>query len=797
MRGPCPWHEVAVLVKASSEDRKGALVLPSEGDKLLFTPGPFTTRLSVKQAMLHDTRSWHFEFNTKVKWIREKILEIAVLSREASGEAVCFQGIGAFALSLAFVSLAGVSARAEMTPVPTTYVLPSSAADTTQRGFIWRFHQVTRGQNDSLAFTEAQLAGLEGTNIANPTAQGVAIAPGLPPSPATAPITFEISTVINVDKVDGSFGNFAPDDLMPGIDPSASFTDNLAAEILTYLDLPAGDITIGINSDDGFRMTVGGPDPGDRFAAVNVGQFDGSPGAADTIFTFHVTQAGLYPTRVIWENGGGDANIEWFSVLPDGITDVLINDTNTVGHINAYRAVTSPGRSYASVFIPAPGDNKVSPDDAVNIVLVDGANAIAPGTVQLILDGVTVNATVGKTNKQTTISYKPAGLWASASTHAGRLLYSDDASPPKTATNDWTFGVITYRNVVLLQPIYLENFETVALGGLAAGWTATNATDSIDPGLDINDAHSDSYRDWLVIDRNQVFYNGDPNNPTPVWEEGDPNGRVTHIAPGQAENGKLLTADELMVGRFLYAESSERSGNQVQVVFSSNYDLTGKSNIWVSYHSSYVQNQDAIASLEYSIDGGANWLPVVYMLQCCIDGQDAEADIHRFPDGTVDAVTTLETFVDPEAAYGLNYGAFIGAPITQALAPHIEGRVNDDLIESHRVELYPLPLAANHTQVKFRFMQAGTGSWYWGVDNFGIYSIAPVSGLPIQLSSSRSGADLVITWTGGQGPFTLQRRADLNAATTWQELGGPITASTVTVNNAFTGVQGYFRIKGQ
>jgi hypothetical protein len=131
------------------------------------------------------------------------------------------------------------------------------------------------------------------------------------------------------------------------------------------------------------------------------------------------------------------------------------------------------------------------------------------------------------------------------------------------------------------------------------------------------------------------------------------------------------------------------------------------------------------------------------------------------------------------------------------LAPYIEGRVNDDLVESHRVELYPLPLAANHSQVKFRFMQAGTGSWYWGFDNLGIYSIAPVSGQPIQLSSTRSGADLVITWTGGQGPFTLQRRGDLNAATAWQDVGGPISANTVTVNNAFTGAQGYFRLKGQ
>src|SRR5438477_302403 len=95
---------------------------------------------------------------------------------------------------------------------------------------------------------------------------------------------------------------------------SPTFTDNLAAEVLTYLDLPAGKNTIGVNSDDGFRMTIGGPNPGDHFAVVNVGEYDAGRAAADTIFSFVVPQAGIYATRLIWENGGGDANIEWFSV---------------------------------------------------------------------------------------------------------------------------------------------------------------------------------------------------------------------------------------------------------------------------------------------------------------------------------------------------------------------------------------------------------------------------------------------------------------------------------------------------
>src|SRR5207249_3438966 len=152
------------------------------------------------------------------------------------------------------------------------------------------------------------------------------------------------------------------------------------------------------------------------------------------------------------------------------------------------------------------------------------------------------------------------------------------------------------------------------------------------------------------------------------------------------------------------------------------------------------------------------------------------ADIHRFPDGTVDAVTTLQTFVDSGAAYGLNYGAFIGAPITQDLAPYISGRVNDDTFESHRVELFPLPKADNQAKVKFRFMQAATGSWYWGVDDFGIYSIPPISPPPgPTLSITRTGTGLSITFTG-----TLQSADDVTGPFT--DVAGATSPFAITPN---------------
>jgi len=73
-------------------------------DKLLFTPGPLTTSLSVKQSMLHDAGSWHFEFNAKVKWVRDEILRIAGLSREAGWETILMQGSGTFGVEATFAT---------------------------------------------------------------------------------------------------------------------------------------------------------------------------------------------------------------------------------------------------------------------------------------------------------------------------------------------------------------------------------------------------------------------------------------------------------------------------------------------------------------------------------------------------------------------------------------------------------------------------------------------------------------------------------------------------------------------
>ncbi len=87
---------------AATDPIKDQPSLPPAKDKLLFTPGPLTTSLSVKQAMLHDAGSWHFEFNALVASVRERLLKLAGVARRAGWETVLMQGSGTFGVEAVF-----------------------------------------------------------------------------------------------------------------------------------------------------------------------------------------------------------------------------------------------------------------------------------------------------------------------------------------------------------------------------------------------------------------------------------------------------------------------------------------------------------------------------------------------------------------------------------------------------------------------------------------------------------------------------------------------------------------------
>jgi len=310
--------------------------------------------------------------------------------------------------------------------------------------------------------------------------------------------------------------------------------------------------------------------------------------------------------------------------------------------------------------------------------------------------------------------------------------------------------------ITLPLPIYLETFDAVVEGGLPAGWSRTNHSTLPQSNSNLVELASASYAGWLVLDRNRFTSN------FLAYSSHTPQdySRVLSANPANVVNGSTVT--NLATGKFVFCTSGWREGSAIQYLFSPDFNLGGKTNIHVSYHSLFEQNQDSFGAVEYSVDGGTTWLPIVYML----DGPDVLTGVG----GAVDAVKTftnryadIATNYVGGISYGGSYGAFIAAPISPSLATNISARVDDDPVESKRVELFRLTAADNQPAVRFRFAHAGTDSWYFGMDDFGLYSITP-GALPVISNTTPSlnvsvGATATFAVTaGGAPPLNYQWR---------------------------------------
>lgn len=328
--------------------------------------------------------------------------------------------------------------------VPPALALPAGATTTTP-GFVLKSYQTAAGNGNSLALTQDELSGLLGANLADLSA---ADANGL----------FHEPGVINYDKdpaTDGKQGNFDNDGLIPGFPGSGpNQYDNAALEATTYLKFPAAGVyTMGVSSDDGFRVTIA-KSAGQKLGGVTLGQYIGGRGAGipGTLFTFVVQQAGFYPARLIWENGGGGSSVEWFSVKTNG-SYVLVNDTTDPEAILAYQtsSVVSP-----YVDLVTPNADKilegqvVGPADPIRIELVDGTPAtVNAGSIALSVNGAPANPTVTKTGGRTTLLVNNTfpNLLPAGSTNKLTLVYADTATPANTYSNSWSFVVSKYVTI--------------------------------------------------------------------------------------------------------------------------------------------------------------------------------------------------------------------------------------------------------------------------------------------------------------------------------------------------------------
>ena len=189
---------------------------------------------------------------------------------------------------------------------------------------------------------------------------------------STVPRAYEtnvIAPVINFSQ-EGFSGGFAGsiegDEGIPGQTEEGG-TDNWAMAAVTYLDLPAGVVRFGIQSDDGYKLASGAPLDASTPALSFLN------GVANDTFDVVVPEAGVYGFRLLWYERGGGAYVEWCTVDPATGKRTLVNAD---GGIKAYTSAQAP---VASVQL-------------LGAVTVDGAySAVAGAVVDAASKSITVS----------------------------------------------------------------------------------------------------------------------------------------------------------------------------------------------------------------------------------------------------------------------------------------------------------------------------------------------------------------------------------------------------------------------
>ena len=539
------------------------------------------------------------------------------------------------------------------------------------------------------------------------------------------------------------------------------------------------------------------------------------------LVTIYVNGSKVASTTVSGTQAGRDGR---FGLPPGGSILILGNtDTNAApGYVSSIQirdAALNPGQMLAlggpsaskipqtippvPAFIqsstPGAGDTGVGPLPRISIVLNQGDTTVDSSSINLLFDGVALTSTVTATAPTFQITSAITNILDPSSIHKLSLVWHDSVAG--TTTNSWLFTVVSYQNVTLPTPFYLETFDELSenVSGptpLPSGWAVTNQTWPEHAGFSLDDLKSDTYKDWVLITNTREF----------SWETGvvgEPQDRGD--LPPIVLNGQMLNITNFLSGNLMWAESDQRPGNswgQYQEMYTADIDCSGRTNVYVAFNSFYEQNQDNMNLVEYSIDKGTNWLPVRYLF--CTLGNGEQSDIYYTNDASGNPVIDIgKTFLTVDAnrswapwpagctdltvcpaSHGTNYGYYVKAPITTNLIPYIKGYTNDDTMSSKEIIVVRLAQADGQKTVRFRFLDDGTSSWFWGIDNLGLYEInTPVIGTQPQSQTVDAGTPVTFSVAAVSAkPLTYQWQ--FNGVNIPQATNLSYTISSVAPNQA-------------
>tara|TARA_Y100001934_G_scaffold219097_1_gene260597 strand:- start:5597 stop:8707 length:3111 start_codon:yes stop_codon:yes gene_type:complete len=263
----------------------------------------------------------------------------------------------------------------------------------------------------------------------------------------------EIIEVVN-QTLDDSFpsGNFQDtgtgnstdraDSLITGLPGWGDSNDGVVSEFVALVQLGKGIHRFGVNSDDGFIASIGA-NLGDAFSQ-ELGSFNGGRGASSSEFDFYISEAGLYPYRVLWWQGGGGASIELYSYV--GKEKVLINDTELEGAIKSYvfkdavfnesiNSRVGTARPYIKSITPSPGSVA---DEGVSITVIDKFNELNSGSLTLLVNGKEAPVSISTDGDSTIVSCDQTDLFIGEN----NLNFSYSELSGKSRSENWQIRVL-------------------------------------------------------------------------------------------------------------------------------------------------------------------------------------------------------------------------------------------------------------------------------------------------------------------------------------------------------------------
>lgn len=241
--------------------------------------------------------------------------------------------------------------------------------------------------------------------------------------------------------------NPQPNSGVPGIGFDANY-NYYVVEVTTYLQLTRGMVRMGVNSDDGFRVSVAPGQP--SVTGLTLGLFGAGRGASDTVFDFVLEENGYYAFRLLYWQGTGGASCEWFTVNTATGEKILVNGPGA--SVKAFK--TAADRARVAKMLPADGFTGADPDATLTFQIENGSTSFQTGSATLMIDGAEVTPNVSTSGSTTTITFKPQIQFVFGQVVSGSLMWIETTTPATEWTEDFRFTVrgldITKDPAVLL-----------------------------------------------------------------------------------------------------------------------------------------------------------------------------------------------------------------------------------------------------------------------------------------------------------------------------------------------------------